>query len=118
MPIRRLLTLAQRFLVVGAVLCVILGFIMVLGRDQCWDTYFAQIIGCKNTGYDIAIYAMNLVGALLMTGLIFFVNRFPRVAGILAVVLGLVLLWVGDVGSFFGGLFALMAGLLNLTSLL
>lgn len=85
-------------------------------RDMCVDTYFAEIIGCKNTPYDVGIYAMNLVGALIMTSLVFF-DRRPRFLGISAIVLGLVLIWVGDTGSFFGGLFSLSAGLISLTSL-
>lgn len=86
-------------------------------RDMCVDTYFAEIIGCRNTPYDVGIYAMNIAGALIMTSLIF-LDKYPRVLGLSAVVLGLVLIWVGDIGSFFGGLFSLSAGLLTLTSLL
>jgi hypothetical protein len=117
MPIVRRLSLVQRSLLVGAALCVILGFVMMWLRDMCVDTYFQEIVGCKNAAYDVGIYGMNLAGALIMTFLIFF-ERFPRVLGLLAIVLGLVLIWVGDMGSFFGGLFSLMAGLLSFTSLL
>ncbi|MFQ6106652.1 MAG: hypothetical protein ACE5QF_03570 [Thermoplasmata archaeon] len=118
MPLRRRFTLAQRFLLVGALLCVALGFLMLWLRDQCVDTYFAEIIGCKNQPYDVGIYAMNIIAALLMSLSIFFMHRYPRVLGLFTVMLGLVLIWVGDIGSFFGGLFAFAAGLLTLTSLL
>jgi hypothetical protein len=117
MPIRRRFSLVQRTLLIGAVLCVILGVLMMWLRDVCVDTYFAEIIGCKNTPYDVGIYAMNLVGALVMTFLVF-LDKHPRVLGLSAIVLGFVLIWVGDMGSFFGGLFSLSAGLLTLTSLL
>ena len=116
MPIRRRLSLVQRILLVGAVLCVILGVLMLWLRDMCMDTYLAETIGCKNTLYDLGIYAMNLVGALIMTSLVF-LDRHPRIVGISAIALGIVLIWVGDTGSFFGGLFSLSAGLLSLTSL-
>ena len=86
-------------------------------RDMCVDTYFAEIVGCRNTPYDVGIYAMNIAGALIMT-LLVFLDKYPRVLGLSAIMLGLVLIWVGDVGSFFGGLFSLSAGLLTLTSLL
>jgi hypothetical protein len=108
--------LVQRILLVGAVLCVILGVLMMWLRDMCVDTYFAEIIGCRNTPYDVGIFAMNLVGALIMTSFVF-LERHPRILGISAIVLGLVLIWVGNTGSFFGGLFSLSAGLLSLVSL-
>ncbi|MCK4366379.1 MAG: hypothetical protein KAW84_00335 [Thermoplasmata archaeon] len=117
MPLRRRLSLVQRILLIGAVLCVILGVLMMWLRDMCVDTYFAEIIGCRNTPYDVGIYAMNIAGALIMTFLVF-LDKYPRVLGLSAIVLGLVLIWVGDIGSFFGGLFSLSAGLLTLTSLL
>ncbi|MFQ5909565.1 MAG: hypothetical protein ACE5IJ_02455 [Thermoplasmata archaeon] len=118
MPLRRRLTLGQRFLLMGALLCAILGFVMLWLRDQCVDTYFATIIGCGNQPYDIGVYAMNLVASLLMTALVFFLHRYPRALGLFAVILGIVLIWTGDLGSFFGGLLSLSAGLLTLTSLL
>jgi hypothetical protein len=117
MPIRRRLSLVQRTLLVGAVLCVILALIMMWLRNMCVNSYFEGMIGCKNTPYDVGVYAMNIAGALIMTFLVFF-GRYPRVVGLTAVVLGLVLIWVGDIGSFFGGLFSLSAGLLSFTSLL
>lgn len=91
---------------------------MVLLRDQCVDTYFAATIGCKNTDYDLAVYGMNMAGALLMAFLLYFLERYPKPLGLFAIILGLVLIWVGDIASFFGGLMSLSAGLLTLTSLL
>lgn len=118
MPLIRRLSLSQSFLLLGALLCVIIGLIMVLLRDQCVDTYFASTIGCKNTAYDLGVYGMNMIGALLMMVLLYFLPKYPRLLSVFAVILGLVLIWVGDIGSFFGGVMSLSAGFLTLASLL
>lgn len=118
MPLRKGPTLAQRFLLLGAVLCIVLGVLMFWLREQCADTYFGSIIGCGNSEHDTGIFALNIVAATLMVVLIFFLHRYPRTLGLFAVILGLILIWAGDVGSFFGGFFSLSAGLLSLTSLL